>query len=126
MRKDTWMGSEAWVGRKIVSTYGVVCEVLSASQAGQYSQIAVRCSALHNNRLWDWYTDQVSLVTKGGEILDVDSGEVFGKIVNDDWVLYPDDQCRKLSPEELEKEFRKDDNEMVRRTPAEQGDCPAG
>jgi hypothetical protein len=68
----------------------------------------------------------VSLVTHAGEILDVDDREVFGRLDGDNWVLYPDEQCRKLTVEEVEQELSKVQNEMVRRSSGEQRDFSDG
>lgn len=92
-----------WVGRKIVSQYGLYCEVLGATEAGGVTTL--QCRAFHNGKVWEWDADTVSLVTRAGEILDHGSGEVFGFMDGEHWRLYPDDQCRKLAPDEVEREF---------------------
>lgn len=89
------------VGRTIVSQYGLVCEVLEVNGD------MLKCLSRYNGKVWEWLADTVSLVTRDGEILDMQNGEVFGRI-NDQghWELYPDEQCRTLSPEDVEREFR--------------------
>lgn len=95
--------SQDWIGRTIVSQYGLVCEVLDASE--KEGEVILNCRSLHNNRLWNWPCRDVSLVTRDGEILDIDDGEIYGKIVGKDWELYPDDKCKKISPDDIRMEF---------------------
>ncbi len=100
-----WTGTkpEDWKGRTIVSQYGLVCEVLDACQEG--NEIKIKCRSLFNERIWNWTTYKISLVTKGGEILDF-NGEIFGKVNGHDFELYSDEECRKITQEEVEKEFQ--------------------
>lgn len=88
-----------WIGRTIVSQYGIVCEVLDAQGD------MLDCRAFHNGRMWCWCNDTVSLVTREGEILDWKTGEIFGKVDGRNYDLYEDDKCRKITQEEVEKEF---------------------
>lgn len=88
-----------WVGRRIVSQYGLLCEVLAADGA------TLRCRAFRNGKVWEWGEDTVSLVTRAGELLDHESGEVFGVMDGEHWRLYPEGQCRTIPPEEVEREF---------------------
>ncbi len=85
-----------WIGRTIISQYGMVCEVLEDNGD------MVKCRNVRNERLWDLPINKISLVTKDGEILDVESGEIYGSMVGDNWDLYAENQCRLISPQEVE------------------------
>jgi hypothetical protein len=99
-----WIGrkQEDWIGKKIVSQYGLVCEVIDSKEVN--GKVIITCRSIYNSKVWEWGTDTISLVTKSGEILDA-TGEIFGKITNDDWDLYSDEQCRKVSQEVIDAEF---------------------
>ena len=106
------VAEEDWIGRTVVSQYGLVCEVLDCKDK------MITCRDHYKNHVWEWDLDTVSLVMKNNQILDVESGEIWGYVENNRWELYGDciNQCRLLcnteshstitiSPEEIEKEF---------------------
>jgi hypothetical protein len=88
-----------WIGRTIVSQYGLVCDVLDVKDG------ELECRARHNARIWHWTADTVFLVTENGEMLEWQTGEIFGKVTGKNWDLYSDEQCRKMTSEEVQKEF---------------------
>jgi hypothetical protein len=93
---------EDWIGKTIVSQYGLVCEVTGAREVD--GKIMLCCLARYKSKVWNWTTDTVSLVTKAGEMLDA-NGEIFGKIRGDHWDLYPDEECRVISQGDINMEF---------------------
>lgn len=97
-----------WFGRTIISQYGLICEVLAAELVG--GVVMLRCHDPRTHKNWDWEADVVSLVTRVGEVVDPENREVYGRIVGDDWDLYPDNQCRILTPEEMEAEWKRGPN----------------
>jgi hypothetical protein len=99
------MKIQDWIGREIVSQYGLLCEVLDANEKD--NKIIIKCQAHYNGKIWEWESDTVSLVTKQGEMLDPGKGEVFGKIVDGRWNLYSEEQCRIIPKEEVEEEFQR-------------------
>ncbi len=92
-----------WIGKTIVSQYGLVCDVTKAEEVD--GKIRVTCRSNYNDKVWEWDVDTISLVTKAGEILDVEDGEIYGRVVGDIWHLYGDEKCRKISQEMIDVEF---------------------
>ena len=100
-----WQGRkpEDWIGKTIVSQYGLVCEVTGADEVD--GKIMLCCLARYKSKVWNWTTDTVSLVTKAGEMLDA-NGEIFGKLREDNhWELYDDEECRVISQGDINMEF---------------------
>lgn len=99
-----WQGRkpEDWIGKTIVSQYGLVCDVMKAEEVD--GKILVTCRSFYNDKVWEWHTDTISLVTKAGEMLDAD-GEIYGHVRGDRWDLYEEVKCRKVSQEVIDAEF---------------------
>lgn len=92
-----------WVGKKIVSQYGLVCKVLDILETDNRQYL--KCLSLYNNKVWYWLSGGVSLVTKENKMLDINSREIFGQVVNDRYELYPKDKLYIISEEEVKLEF---------------------
>lgn len=101
-----WTGTkpEDWINRIILSQYGIVCKVLDATQEG--TKILLKCQSFYNDKIWNWDTYKISLITKEGEILDYE-GVIYGKVNKHKWELYPEEKYRKLTPEEIEVELKR-------------------
>lgn len=94
------MDNKKWLGRTILSQYGLICEVTKVDGD------LLTCLDDSRDKFWNWTSDTVSLITHNKEILDPENGEVYGKINEQgDWELYPETQVRIISPEEVEREF---------------------
>ena len=99
-----WQGriAEEWLGRTVVSQYGLVCEVVAAEMVSD--SVSLTCRARYKGKIWNWPSGMVSLVTRSHELLD-SNGEVFGKLSGDKYELYDDARCRTISPAEIDAEF---------------------
>jgi hypothetical protein len=93
------------IGQRVLSQYGLICIVIAAREKN--ATISLTCLEEKTKKIWEWWVEDVSLITSGNEILDLDSGEIYGKVEGEDWELYSDEDCRKLTKEEIEQEFTK-------------------
>ena len=89
---------EDWIGKTIVSQYGLVCSVTAAD--GE----KLTCLDRYKNKTWEWNADKISLVTRAGELLDSD-GTIYGKMVDGHWRLYADEECRIIEQAAIDDEF---------------------
>lgn len=99
---------EDWVGKKIVSQYGLVCKVLAAKVKDR--ETILMCQDIFKNRegkVWEWDTYKISLVTSTGDFLDLETGEVIGYITPENtYEWYPDENPRMMTAEEIIQEFK--------------------
>jgi hypothetical protein len=98
-----------WKNRRIISQYGLICKVIDQKEIN--GETILTCLADYKEKIWEWSSDTVGLITRNNEILDVISGEIYGKIMlssetqRDKYDLYHESERRILSREEVLKEF---------------------
>jgi len=94
-----------WVGRTIISQYGLICKVLDVIQKDD--GVLLKCRDIRRDKIWEWDSNAVTLVTHTGELLDLHTGEIYGEIMDGIWKLYPESKCRILSSKEVDGEWEK-------------------
>lgn len=99
-----------WIGKIIVSQYGLICDVTDAQDVD--GVVMLTCQSRYKDKTWVWPEDTVSLVTKTGEIMDFTEdgfGLIYGRLdkTGSEWILYEDEDNRRILPEEVIAEFYK-------------------
>lgn len=92
------MTSSQWIGRRIVSRYGLVADVIATP-----NDTTLTCRAFHNGRIWSWPADECYLVTYRDQILCLANREVIGFMTGNDYQLYPENQRHTLTHEEAQE-----------------------